>query len=656
MMDEFEQFMCDETLSSDNKHSEQSSLLIHNKAYTSSLELPTLKNKLKKYFGYESFRPGQKEVVENILAKKDCMVIMPTGAGKSICFQLPSLISPGITIVVSPLIALMYDQVRNLENNGIKALYLNSSLSAREAYQSINQLRLKHSKLLYITPERLLSEEFLTLLDDFYESEALNFFAIDEAHCVSEWGHDFRPEYRQLRLLRERYPTLPIIALTATATKKVKKDIIEQLLIKKPFEYTGSFHRKNLYFEVRTKGKNAFDELLLYLQQDKDSSGIIYCSTRNKVMQLTEKLVKSGIRAAPYHAGLSDSIRRKNQKDFIDDKIHIIVATIAFGMGIDKPDVRFVIHYDLPKSIENYYQEAGRSGRDSENSKCILFFSYGDAATIKHLIAQKRDPDTGLPLEKEQRNALKQFYQMLDYAQSNECRTSFQLSYFGEEYTEQCGHCDNCLNPVVLEDWTEVSRKLISCVYRTGQRFGLRYVAEVLTGSQNARIISNKHDTLSTYGLCKDLTIDECVHLGRYLLLKGYLDESGDEYPVATLSTKSSDILKNLVTVRITPFKATKKIQTENADDMDSRSELLFRMLREVRLNIARSNNIPPYLVFNDVSLKQMAVKKPMTENAFLEITGVGAVKLEVYGGRFIAVIKSFCEQNRVDTNEKYHF
>ena len=435
---------------------------------------------LKHFFGYDSFRLGQKEIIEQALSNQDLLVIMPTGGGKSICFQLPALLKQGITIVVSPLIALMKDQVDSLQDNGIGATFLNSSLDYSEERSRISAILSGKIKLLYVAPERLLTEKFRSFLLHISNNIGLNAIAIDEAHCVSEWGHDFRPEYRQLRQLRSQFPATPIFAFTATATKRVQADIIQQLGLSNPHVHLSSFNRPNLHYEVKSKGKNSYYQLLKDIRQQ-SGSGIVYCLSRRRVEEVAFKLKHDGIEALPYHAGLEAEVRSYNQTRFLRDDVRVIVATIAFGMGIDKPDVRFVFHYDLPRSLESFYQESGRAGRDGEIAKSTLFFSFGDLKKIDYLIEQKSDPN-------EQRIARQQLNQVIDYAEGTVCRRTIILRYFGERFSGNCTKCDNCLNPKPIEDWTIEAQKFLSCMVRCRERFGMNHLIDVLRGSRNKKV------------------------------------------------------------------------------------------------------------------------------------------------------------------------
>ncbi|MEL6555334.1 MAG: DNA helicase RecQ, partial [Cyanobacteria bacterium J06621_11] len=460
----------------------------------------SLEGALKHFFGYEQFRFEQKSIIEQVLKNKDVLVIMPTGGGKSLCYQLPALLKPGLTIVISPLIALMQDQVVALQDNGIGATFLNSTLSYEQVKARQSDILSGNIKLLYLAPERLFTPSFIDFLDQVGKTVGISTFAIDEAHCVSEWGHDFRPEYRQLFQLKQRYPQIPIVALTATATARVRQDIEQQLRLASPTVYVSSFNRQNLYYEVVQKEKKAYSQLLQKIKQYQSSeadSGIIYCLSRKHVDEITLKLQQDGISALPYHAGLSSGIREKNQNKFIRDDVQIIVATVAFGMGINKPDVRFVIHYDLPRNLESYYQEAGRAGRDGEAAQCTILFGWGDVHTVKYLINRKTDPA-------EQRIAQQQLNQIVNYIESAVCRRKVQLSYFGESFQPPCNNCDNCLNPSPMEDWTIEAQKFLSCVYRCDQRFGMNHIIDVLRGSKKKRILELDHDQLSTHGIGKD--------------------------------------------------------------------------------------------------------------------------------------------------------
>ena len=607
---------------------------------------------LKRWFGYEHFRPGQEAVVRDALAGRDLLAVMPTGGGKSLCFQLPALLRPGVMIVVSPLIALMQDQVRLLRDYGIAATFLNSSLDGAEAANRIRGLLAGEFKLLYVAPERLMTAEFLDgLLPRLIEGPGLSGFTIDEAHCVSEWGHDFRPEYRQLGRLRERFADVPCFAFTATATARVREDILRQLELHEPQVHLASFNRPNLYYAVRPKSGRSYAELLAIAREGQ--SGIVYCLSRKRVDELTQKLREDGIDALPYHAGLDAETRRDNQERYIRDDAQVVVATVAFGMGINKPDVRWVVHYDLPKSMEGYYQEAGRAGRDGEPARCILYFGLGDIHTAEFLISQKLHPATGEPLEDEQRVARQQLRRLLDYAEATECRRLVQLRYFGEPFTPPCGACDNCLEPKHQEDWTREAQQFLSCIARLaqrGQRYGAAYIVDVLRGAKTEKIERNGHEELSTYGIGAHRSADEWRQLARALLHQGYVQETHDGYPVLRLAETARALLKGesrlMLAIAPKPEK-TKKARRGAALDGPPplpAEEALFQKLRALRKELADQQNVPPYVVFTDAALRAMAREQPITLAAFADISGVGTRKLEQYGETFTATIRAFSQ------------
>jgi ATP-dependent DNA helicase RecQ len=611
-----------------------------------STQFETLEQALKHYFGYDEFRSGQREIITTALANRDLLVIMPTGGGKSLCFQLPALLKQGVTIVVSPLIALMQDQVQQLANNGIPATFLNSSITTEERRERAAAIYNGEIKLLYLAPERLNQEFISNFLVDLHQEVGIAGFAIDEAHCVSEWGHDFRPDYRKLSQLRHYFPKVPWLGLTATATDRVRQDIIKQLDLKDPDVHVASFNRPNLYYEVRRKSTTPYKELLAQVKQS-EGSGIIYCLSRKKVDELTTKLQHDGIKVLPYHAGLDSQTRTNNQNSFIRDDVQLMIATVAFGMGINKPDVRFVIHYDLPRNIEGYYQESGRAGRDSEPAHCTLYFGMGDIKTIEYLIAQKVDRETGLALEEEQLIAKQQLRRVINYAEATECRRIIQLGYFGESFPGNCDNCDNCKYPRPISDWTIESQQLLSCVARFGKHghgktYGLSHTIDVLRGSKSDKILKNGHDTLTTYGIGKDRTKDEWRMLGRSLLHQGLVDETSDGYSVLTLNALSWEILTKGRKVEIAIAPTLPTAETQDVSTNTAEIQSLYNRLSKLRKQYADANKVPPYVIFADSSLRLMAQQQPQTLAQFAQISGVGARKLAQYGEMFTGEIRAF--------------
>jgi len=614
-----------------------------------SPDFPNLETALKHFFGYDRFRPGQRQIISQVLADEDVLVIMPTGGGKSLCFQLPALLKSGVMIVVSPLIALMQDQVQALQDNGIGATFLNSTVGIVETRQREQAILRGETKLMYVAPERLLTEKFLLFLQEVKDRVGISAIAIDEAHCVSQWGHDFRPEYRQLKSLRDRHPDIPMVALTATATERVREDIIQQLNLTEPKVHISGFNRENLYYEVQPKDKSPYNQLLRMIEQQ-DASGIVYCLSRKRVDEIAEKLNKDGIPTLPYHAGLSSEERTKNQNRFIRDDVQVMVATVAFGMGINKPDVRFVIHYDLPHSIENYYQESGRAGRDGEPAYCGLFFGIGDIKTVEFLIEQKPDED-------EQRIAKQQLRQVINYAEGNECRRIIQLNYFGEKFPGNCGTCDNCCYPKPVEDWTIEAQKFLSCVARCKERFGAGYIIDVLRGSKSQRIDELGHHQLSTYGIGKDRSVEEWRMLGRSLIHQGLLDNTSDGYSILKLNPLSWEILRKQREVQIPVNKqkvSSRKISSRDArevinsrDVSNAEAEMLFQRLRRLRKQLADAQSVPPYVIFADNTLRQMSLKQPQNPKDFGNISGIGEYKLTQYGDKFITEINAFIQENQ---------
>jgi len=605
----------------------------------------TLLAELKQRFGFDSFRPGQEANVRDILDGRDVLAIMPTGGGKSLCFQLPALLRSGVCIVVSPLIALMQDQVRQLQDNGIEATFINSSLDRQEIARRFAKLERGDLKLLYVAPERLLQAEFEgEVMPRLQATHGISSLVVDEAHCVSEWGHDFRPEYRQLHRLRTRFANVPIAAFTATATERVRQDIVRQLALREPRIHVASFNRPNLYYAVRPKTKATYAEML-GLARDKGGAGIVYCLSRKRVDELAERLQGDGVRALPYHAGLEADTRRENQEAFIRDDAQVMVATIAFGMGINKPDVRWVLHYDLPKTLEGYYQESGRAGRDGEPARCILYFGAGDIRTAELIISQKVDPVSFEPLVDEQRIARQQLRNVLNYAESSECRRAVQLRYFGEVIEGKCGACDNCLEPRSLIDRTTEARQFLSCIARLAQRrerYGVAYVIEILRGGETQRVITRDHGSLSVYGIGKDLGLNEWRDVARALLHQGLMTQSQDGYAVVSLNDASWQVLRGERTVQVgesvKPARSRKGAKPVVAADGD---DALFQALRGLRKRLADEAGMPPYIIFNDASLRDMAQRQPTTLEEFAGIAGVGQAKLARYGEQFVELIRT---------------
>ncbi|WP_446340440.1 DNA helicase RecQ [Coleofasciculus chthonoplastes] len=603
-------------------------------------QLQSLGDALKQFFGYTTFRPGQQQIVEEALQDRDLLIIMPTGGGKSLCFQLPALLKPGLTVVVSPLIALMQDQVDALVDNGIGATFLNSTLSwdgVRSREMAILNGKIK---LLYVAPERLLAERFAPFLEMVRSQVGISAFAVDEAHCVSAWGHDFRPEYRQIKQLRQRYPDIPILALTATATKRVQQDIVQQLTLRQPSIHIASFNRPNLYYEIQPKQRQSYNQLFKKVQSHK-GSGIIYCLSRRSVDEVAFRLQKDGISALPYHAGMSDTDRSSNQNRFIRDDVQVIVATIAFGMGINKPDVRFVIHYDLPRNLEGYYQESGRAGRDGEPAYCTIFYRPGDVPRLDYLIDQKPDP-------REQRVARQQLQQIRDYAEGTDCRRTILLRYFGERFKGNCDNCDNCCHPKPVEDWTIEAQKFLSCVARCRERFGMTHIIDVLRGSRKKKVEQNGHHLLSTYGIGRDKSVDAWKMLARSLLHQGLMDETTDGYRVLKLNKRSWEVLRKQRSVHIAITQTPVAKALSDVSPRTAEIELLFERLQKLRKQIADIQSVPPYVIFADSSLKLMAQMKPKTLEEFAQISGVTAHKLTQYGERFVSEVREFCQGQKL--------
>jgi ATP-dependent DNA helicase RecQ len=597
---------------------------------------------LKDTFGYTTFRPHQREVIENVLAGHDTLAVMPTGGGKSLCYQIPALLFDGLTVVVSPLISLMKDQVEQLRAFGVPALFLNSSLASQDYQHNMEQVKRGEVKLLYVAPETLLTPRIFSLLSGL----KVDLLTIDEAHCISEWGHDFRPEYRQIVEVRKRFPDTVCLALTATATVRVRQDIRATLEFTTSNEFIASFNRENLYLEVIRK-RDPISQTIQILERHKDQSGIIYCFSRRQVDELAMYLASKGYSVLPYHAGLEDSERKKNQEAFIRDDAQIIVATIAFGMGINKPNVRFVIHFDLPKSIESYYQEIGRAGRDGLPAHCTLLFSYSDVAKINYFIDQKEG--------EEKRIAIGHLDALVRYAEDElTCRRKPLLNYFGESYSAQnCSNCDNCTStPTEQTDITVFAQKFLSCVKRADERFGAGHIADILLGSKNEKVLRWGHDKLSTYGIGTELTKKQWMHLARQLLTMGYLKQAG-EYRTLSLTPRALDALRKREQIMGVLQEAERVQKKGKKKEELEYNHALFALLRQKRKEMADEAGVPPYVIFSDRTLIEMAAYYPQSQESLLNISGVGQVKARQYGEAFLAVITAYCEQHSLKEKQK---
>ena len=585
---------------------------------------------LKRVFGYDAFRSPQQAIVERLVEGDDCLVLMPTGGGKSLCYQIPSLMREGTGIVVSPLIALMQDQVDTLRQLGVRAACLNSALDAAQALQTERDLLDGELDLLYVAPERLLTSRFLDLL----ERSNIALFAIDEAHCVSQWGHDFRPEYRQLDVLHTRWPDVPRIALTATADAPTRAEIAERLALTEAQWFVSSFDRPNIRYSVVQKD-NAKKQLLSFLQSHEGESGIVYCLSRRKVEDTARFLEEQGIAALPYHAGMDARSRTLNQRRFLREEGIVMCATIAFGMGIDKPDVRFVAHMDLPKSVEGYYQETGRAGRDGDPAEAWMCYGLGDLVTLKEMIEQGEASEERKQLERRKLDSL------LGYCEATRCRRQVLLAHFGEPYEKPCGNCDNCLEPPQTWDGTQAAQKALSCIYRTGQRFGVNYVIDVLRGSANERIVQFGHDRLSTYGIGQDMDASAWRGVFRQLAALGLIDVDVQGYGALLLTDAARPVLRGEQTVNLRrdaerkrPRAAKNAQKTRRSVEPSSSpaAEDRFQALRQLRAQLAKEQNVPPYVIFHDAHLRDIAEHAPATLEELAQVKGVGTAKLARYG------------------------
>ena len=586
---------------------------------------------LKQRFGHDRFLPNQEDVIRNVLARRDSLVLMPTGGGKSICYQLPAVLLDGVALVVSPLIALMKDQVDALRSKGVRAAFINSTMTQAEV--SRVQMDAYHGRLdiLYVAPERLVVPRF----SDFLHAVMPSLIAIDEAHCISEWGHDFRPDYRNLQTLRDWFPNTPVIALTATATERVREDILHQLRMSKAERFTSSFNRPNLTYKVTPK-RRSFEQLDSMLRKLGDGSAIVYCFSRKDTEDVASRLSGKGFRALPYHAGLEDGVRRQTQERFISGEIPIIVATIAFGMGVDKPNIRLVVHYDLPKTIEGYFQETGRAGRDGKPSECVLFFSYRDKMKQDYFIDQIEDAS-------ERASAKARLAKMVEYGSGKSCRRRFLLDYFGEQLAqENCGACDHCLaseapSPVgSAYDGTVTAQKVLSAIIRTGERFGASYVMDVLRGSRAKRVLELGHDRLSVHGISRDTSKDELIDIVDQLIERGLVARATGEYPTLSVTPDGRALLKSRETIEL--FSRTESRSSEKSAD-EGHDAALFEKLRRLRTDIADSLGVPPYVVFGDSTLRHMASSLPRSRDSLLDVRGVGKAKADQFGDRFLAAI-----------------
>ncbi|MBD1580723.1 DNA helicase RecQ [Pseudoalteromonas sp. S16_S37] len=585
---------------------------------------------LKDVFGYSEFRDGQNAVINAVLESQDALVLLPTGGGKSLCYQIPALTLPGLTVVISPLISLMQDQVAQLQALEIKAEFVNNSLTFEQQQVIYHRLHMGDIKLLYVAPEKVLQYEFKERLKQLN----ISLFAIDEAHCVSHWGHDFRPHYCRLSELKQHFPTVPMMALTATADTATRRDIVQQLGLNQPYIYTGSFDRPNIRYTIEEKFK-PLSQLMRYLRMQKGQSGIIYCTSRKRVDDIAQKLADAGFNAAAYHAGMSNEQRQFVQTAFARDDIHIVVATVAFGMGINKSNVRFVLHYDIPKSIEAYYQETGRAGRDGLAAEAIMYFDPADIGRVKRFFEDIED-------EHRRRVEEQRFNAMASFAEAQTCRRQILLNYFSEYQREPCGNCDICLNPPKRFDGTLVAQQALSCVYRAEQRFGLGYIVDVLRGANTSRIRDNQHHTLSTYGIGKEHSNEYWLSVLRQLIHHGLLTQDITQGASLRLTEAARAVLKGEYALQLAEPRLQAKHVYQDKLAQFNYDKKLFAKLRSLRKELADEDDVPPYVVFNDKTLAEMAQLMPTNDSEFLKISGVGFTKLSKYGAPFMQLIRNY--------------